>query len=247
MLSSRTSNTLSEFVIQDDEAAQQQPADVVADAGELKVESIDNSKKSEEHLLQLAVIYDKVEIVKQLLKRKRQVTLQDKDGRTLLHYAAWFGEENIVAECVSNPDINVNLTDEAGQSALHHAAFHGNEKAVAVLLSHKETDVNLCDNEGKSPLRLGVFFADVVAQLLKHNTIDVNIQDEAGKSPLHYAVEANLGKSVAQLLTHESIKINLADKKGWTPFSIGRRLQEWPCRQRIIARQKSAGQFQTNK
>jgi ankyrin repeat protein len=208
MAASRTED-LDEIIIQDDNP-------IVVET----LKEQDKIKESEERLLKRAAVYQKDKYVAGLLQRKHDVNQLDVDGRTLLHYAAWFGEVEILSDLLKQDGIQVNLTDERGQSALHHAAFHGNADAVAILLKHKDIEVNSLDKERNPPLRLGICFAEVVAELLNHADVNVNLQDELGRAPLHYAAQYNVGKSVEALLSHRDIKVNLMDLKGWTPFGL---------------------------
>lgn len=174
----------------------------------------------DEHIIQLAELYQKADVVRELLKRRHMANLPDKDGRTLLHYAAWFGEADLIAELLANDDIQVNLPDERGQTPLHLASFHGRAAAVAQLLKHNGVDVNLVDRDGKAPLRLGVFSPDVVAEFIRHEDVNVNQQEQDGRTPLHHAVELDMYKSVAELLKHKETQVNLSDTNGWTPIAL---------------------------
>jgi ankyrin repeat protein len=215
-MSATRSSVQDEFVIEQDNA----PVVMQEAVEPIEAINLDKSSEYEDRLLQRAEVFHKAEVVAGLFKHKRQINLQDKDGRTLLHYAAWFGEPELINYLLKQEGIQVNLTDERGLTALHHAAFHGNAATLAELLKHKEIDVNQLDKEGKAPLRLGICCADVVAELMKHEDVNVNLQDEFGKTPLHYAAEFDMGKSVAELLAHKDIKINLTDNKGWTPLAL---------------------------
>ena len=74
------------------------------------------------HLVQHASRFQKAEIVRELLKNRDQVNLQDKDKRALVHYAAWFGEVSPFENYAGRFLVNLLI---ARPDSLHFAAFHG--------------------------------------------------------------------------------------------------------------------------
>jgi len=178
--------------------------------------------ESQLRILNTAIRYGKGDVVSELLKRKDQINLQDKFLRTLLHYAAWFGEIVFAAELLKQAEILINVQDSEGKTPLHLAAHPRSTDVVVALLQRKNIQVNLQDKEGKTPLHSAVITNNVavVAELIKHAEIQVNVFDANGKTPLHYAAENGLDNVVAELLKHKDIQVNLEDKKKNTPLAM---------------------------
>ncbi len=200
-----------------------EPSAPVADEKTPENSQLKDLYESQIRILNTAIRYGKGDVVAELLKRKDQINLQDKYRRTLLHYAAWFGEIIFAAELLKKPEIMVNVVDCDGKTALHFCAHHRSTDVATALLTRKNIQVNLTDKEEKTPLHCAVLTNNlpVVNELIKHAEIQVNAFDIFGKTPLHYAVEKGFDQIVAALLTHKDIQVNLEDKKGkTTPLSM---------------------------
>ena len=74
----------------------------------------------------------------------------ERDGRTLLHYAARNGDKEI-AEILIAEGADVNAKNDNGQTSLHFAAI-GGYMEIAKLLINNGADVNAKDRYGKTPL-----------------------------------------------------------------------------------------------
>jgi ankyrin repeat protein len=133
-----------------------------------------------------------------LLKSNPKLILsKDHDGWTLLHWAAYEGDKNLVQFLLAN-GADVNAQDfQFRWAPLHYAAEEGH-KDVAELLLASKADINLKTKAGATPLHWAVAHMDVV-ELLLYNDASVNAKDNAGKTPLHYAA-LNGYKDVMQLL-----------------------------------------------
>jgi ankyrin repeat protein len=97
--------------------------------------------------------------------------LQEEDGSTPLHMAAWKGNAEVVAlllEAGAGVDAQ-SQNGHYGGTALH-AAAHGNHKEVAELLIACGADVSATSCNGRTPLaETDVHKATAVAKLLKQH------------------------------------------------------------------------------
>jgi|GEM_PF-4281109 len=78
---------------------------------------------------------------------KLSCTFHDKQGRTLLHWAAFYGFLPVVEFLVKN-DAEINRGDEGGWTPLHYAAVQGYADVVRYLVQ-KGADVKACTKEEK--------------------------------------------------------------------------------------------------
>ena len=63
------------------------------------------------------------------------INAKDVDGRTALHWAAWYGYTEAVKLLLA-VGADVNAKDDLGRTALHWAAWHGCTEVVALLKAH---------------------------------------------------------------------------------------------------------------
>lgn len=93
---------------------------------------------------------DNPELIIAQLKDLDCANLRDRDGRTLLINAAFYGCYEIVKYLV-NCDMDINATDNRGLSALH-AAVQENHIEIVELLLQKGANVNIQNAFGNTPL-----------------------------------------------------------------------------------------------
>ena len=161
------------------------------------------------------------EVVKQLLECGANVDAQDKNGKSVLHFAVENGCSVIIEHVLKHcPDVN----NKSNRSALN-VAVHGNGreygKIVENLLQYGFTvspeDVNNCEL-----LRVAVEkgYVKIVEELLKYGT-DVNklYQSTYGRyyMPLHFATK-NEQEEVAKLLISYGADVKALDETGKPPI-----------------------------
>jgi ankyrin repeat protein len=157
-------------------------------------------------------------------------------GRSPLHFAAAWGDVNLLRIFLHYSTIGVNLPDKHGWTALHWAAAEGQKDVVQVLLHHSDIDINSLDRGGGtpvchaldslvSPARLDANFKmwhrDVIRMLVQDCRIaHVNPKTTYGqRTLLHVAAERRYDDIVTFLLRHPGIDVNASDPEGQTPLS----------------------------
>ncbi len=185
------------------------------------------------------------EVARLLARPGVDLTIRDKDGRTVLH--------NLVPELVKLPDsekarlydciglvlakgADVNAGDNYGNSPLADAVKLGDVKTVEFLLKNG-ANVDARDNDGKTPLH--EFFSvsgpiyirhinrevDLtqieaqIAEMLVRNGADVNAVDRQGRTALAMAVSFGNMKAVEFLLKNGG-NVNARDNDGKTPLHL---------------------------
>ena len=106
--------------------------------------------------------------------RESRLNLVDEKGRNAVHWAARYGQAEVVDWLIKNCHADVNLRDKDGLTPLHHAALYGNERVVKKLMElDPRPDVNRRDKRGVTPLFVAVESGhDGVAVLLLKNEAD---------------------------------------------------------------------------
>lgn len=142
------------------------------------------------------------DICEMLIAHGADISSQDTNGATPLHWAATVGNKTIVEILVSH-SANVNALDFSNKTPLFEAARLHHLEIVNFLLSHG-AEVNLVDTQGITPLLSACSKArgeEIIKALVLHGA-DVNIRDSRGFTPLHIAVAQNNKELVEFLLTH---------------------------------------------
>jgi ankyrin repeat protein len=165
----------------------------------------------------------KVNVVERLLAAGAAVNVQDGDGDTPLHVAAW--EENVeVVKRLLSAGAAVNIQSRYGETPLHEAAKEGHIEVVKRLLSagaavHIQEDIN-----GDTPLHKAASrgHIEVVKRLLSAGAA-VNVQDDQDKTPLHEAIPEYdaVRKGHVEVVKHllsAGADVNIQNDYGDTPL-----------------------------
>lgn len=146
------------------------------------------------------------------LVEAKDVDAVDKEGRTLLMFAAYYGKPLIVKRLLEKKAL-VNAQDQNLITVLHFAAFNGDLDSVQQLIAAGAL-VNVQDNQGLTPLHVaqGAFNNDVVDHLLQQGADKNNLKDSEKINKLMFNKE-NLEKVSVE-------KILVALQKGFDVFEV---------------------------
>ena len=141
------------------------------------------------------------EIALTLIAFKADVTAQDNEGGTALHYAVSEGNQAKLVEALLKAQADVNVQNKRGETPLHVAA------------QRKVVDYDEDAKVAKERLK--------VAKLLLKKA-DLRLVDEQGRTSLHHAVEAD-NYSLVKLLAKNTPSV--PDHKGQTPLLLANSLK----------------------
>lgn len=161
-----------------------------------------------------------LEKVKALLKdHPNLVFTKDSDGRTALHFASYYGHNDVVELLLTNK-AEIDAKDDNGRTALHYASATGHKNTAELLLANG-AELDLKDTEnGDTPLHLAAIgdHKDVVILLLA-NKADVNAIDNDGDTPLHKAALKG-DQELAALLLANKANPTAKTNKGYTGLHV---------------------------
>ncbi|SPR08170.1 ankyrin repeat-containing protein 13 [Orientia tsutsugamushi] len=164
--------------------------------------------------LHTSVEHKQEEITKLLLERNANVTLQDKDGNTPLHFAARNHDFKMTEILLSHGNAIVDMQNNKEQTSLHLASTRPHTYQGASALLSKESlsiaqallthgaNVNLEDEDGNTALHYATnhFHHKEITEILLNHGANVNAQNNVGDTALHRAAKSGLGPTVLCLL-----------------------------------------------
>ncbi|XP_061179350.1 serine/threonine-protein phosphatase 6 regulatory ankyrin repeat subunit A-like [Saccostrea echinata] len=148
----------------------------------------------------------------------KNVSKRDQIGRTLLHHAAYGGNEQIFHDLLHY--IELNEADKIGRTALHIAARRGNTNIVKYILtcksSSKDELLHAKDKNGLNPFCYAALAGHVsTIEIFKEEGFDVvNYQTKYGETLAHLAC---IGNS-EEILEMSFAVIQKKNKMDWKPL-----------------------------
>lgn len=166
-----------------------------------------------------------VDVVKILLQYYPHIFLHDKDelGRTILHVAAWSGQEELVRMLKRDHEqkVQVNAKAKGDVTPLHLASYAGHGAVVELLLSWWEANLDAHSTEKLTALHMAADggHAEVVRMLLNGCRLRdaarvaafINSRDCLWRTPLHYGCRNGHIAVVRQLLAEPEVNVNALD------------------------------------
>ena len=147
------------------------------------------------------------------------INCQDEEGNSVLHYAAFKGNYDIVVELIEN-GANIYMRNFMGLSVMHMSA-QGDRPNLLVYFKEKfNMDITDCDYAGNTPLHWACYTtAENALNFLLCWMTNVNVQDKKGQTPLHISIHTFRPKIIKKLLM-KGADINLKDNSGQSVLSI---------------------------
>lgn len=174
-----------------------------------------------------------------LIKKNRHVKIAaacTMTGETLLHFAAGWGNINVVKVLLKV--IEINSFTEDGEVPLHFAVENEDEAMVKLLLQNFALTGCSRKSDGKTPLDLAFdkMNVNIIAALWTENSKAQCLQP--GETPLHILVRSGNDEKVGEfLLLRSSININAVNfKHGITALHIAISLGSVDIVKRLLAR-----------
>ena len=167
----------------------------------------------------LAIMNNKSDSMKLLVSSGADVNYIAKNGDTILHYAAFGGNTDLLYYIMFVSPLRrdiINCKNLHGETPLFEAVKGNNIEAVKVFIMHG-ADANHKNENNETPL----FSSDLknikIAKLLIESGADFRHQDNKGRTPLFAAAEGN-SVDYASFLIDKGLNVNHEDNSKRTPL-----------------------------
>ena len=161
------------------------------------------------YLIQYAIIFNKIEIVKLLLRKESKLDIIDSDGKTLLFIPIKYNFLDILNILLIKNKLYIgesiiNIKDNNGFTPLHYSILNSNINALKIILKFKP-NINIKDNNGNNPLHYAIIKNNIsIVKLLINTDININSRNNNGETPLHIACNYQLFDIVNILLKNKA-------------------------------------------
>lgn len=189
----------------------------------IKEMSQEVEKKGEETLETFEKLKDDVAVgdtqtIIEQLKKNPHIHRTDDKGKTLLHYASYFGQLEIVKILLSM-EYKIESIDNDGNTPLILASEAGRDDVVKFLIS-QGANIETQNDDGWRPLHQSASNGHLeISKILIENKADINVKNKDGETPLHRAIIEG-HKKIVELLTDKECLINDKDNNDWTPLHL---------------------------
>ena len=139
-----------------------------------------------------------------------------------LHWACFFGVNEIVAGLVEMKSYDINQRDLAGNTPLVWAAKNGHEGVVKILLGRGDINPNKLGCSDRTPLWCAASngHEGVVKMILGRNNVNPNKPDNHRQTPLQVAARNGHEEVVKILLGRDDVNPDEPDNHRQTPLQV---------------------------
>ncbi|KAF4983898.1 hypothetical protein FZEAL_774 [Fusarium zealandicum] len=203
---------------------------VVKKAGQVTLEIQDAQKGTPLHL---AALRGHSTVLKQLIKKGADTSIQAAGGQTALHFAILqdhAGAQKVLIE--HNPEL-VSVLNDMLQTPLFSAVLSGSPSSLKLLFD-KGADARVQDYLDSSLLHYGAIMGkSSLFQLLLERGADINAQNADACTPLHIAILENQ-TSIVRLLLNQGARADVTDNIGRTALHVASLTGNKTCVQRLL-------------
>ncbi|KAG7969840.1 hypothetical protein I3843_07G052900, partial [Carya illinoinensis] len=189
-------------------------------------ESINCGGRNHMNVLHVAIIRIGANFLLEVIQKKPNLASEaDAFGWTPLHYAAYYGREQVMELLLQYAGSSeFHKKDKEGMSALHIAAERGHLKIVKKVVSKFPSTYELLDNRGRTPLHVAAESGKSLPMLLYlfSNAPDdlINKRDNRGNTLLHLAAVNARFWTLAGLASDRRVDRGAINKEGLSCLEI---------------------------
>lgn len=171
---------------------------------------------SQNYLLQYAILYNKVEIVKLLIEKKAKTDIYDYDGRNILYNPIKFNYFDIVNELLNTESKNIGITisempDNKGYYPIHYAIIFGNINMINIFDKYNKY-FNQLDKNNNTCLHFAVKTKNLeIFKIILKKSFEINFQNLQGESIVHLICNYNQESMLKEVIQLKNLNVNIQD------------------------------------
>ncbi|XP_068753853.1 E3 ubiquitin-protein ligase MIB2-like [Montipora capricornis] len=176
--------------------------------------------RSDKTALQIASHQGFTSVVELLVQMGANVNLQDSEGDTALHYAA-FGNQPLTAAALLKGGADGNKRNKNKCSPLHVAVNKGYSEVVKTLLSYS-CNANAQDSYGDTVLHDAIAkdFSEIVELLVNFDGVDLSVKNKRGFNCLHHAALKGNARAVSLIVEKSPDLLNIVKEDGFSALHL---------------------------
>lgn len=217
---------------------------------ETDTQNIDKQDNNGYNILHLAIRYDFIDIIKDILRTKININSITNDGETVLHMACNKQHNDTIKLLLEHKSINVNIQDRTNEYAIIHIiCISGNLQIFKLLLDKDNVNINLQDYYGNTPLHYLLHYEhyECIEYLFSHprkTLINLNVYNVQNKFPIHILLGMYNKKNYDVLNRDiigyiiENSSLNYKNNDGDTPLHLLCKYNLWYLYKGILSKKK---------
>jgi ankyrin repeat protein len=168
-----------------------------------------------EYLLNYAIIYNNLDIIKLLIERGAKIDILDNEEHSILYGCIKYGYYDLIKYFIekNNTIIGINILDikdKLHKIPLHYAIQKKNKDTIKLLLENG-SNTNIQDHNGYNALHLAIFTRDIeICKIIIKYIGNINAKCNTGETALHLSTNLRLFE-ISKLLIDNNININITD------------------------------------
>lgn len=167
------------------------------------------------YFLTYAILYNRPEIVANLIKIGARIDITDSEDRCIIYNAIKYNYTEIIDILLKTNLENIGVSlfdirDKNANVAIHYAIIFNNYDTLQKILDFGASP-NVANNDGFNSLHLAVYTRSLKAcELIINYNIDINSRCKSGETVLHIACNLQL-IDIVKLLLNNGINVNIQD------------------------------------
>jgi ankyrin repeat protein len=192
-----------------------------------KNENIDLNIKDEHqnYLINYAIIYNRIDVLNEIFKKRIRLDVKDTDGRTILYFPIKLNYLNVLEKLLMFDKNQVGISileikDNNGYSALHYSIIFDNFDAFQLLYKN-DSNIESIDKFGNNSLGVAIEYKRIkFIEFLISKNVNLNHVNKTGETPIILALLKKQIK-IIEILLETSLNLNIAETQNKiTPLII---------------------------
>ena len=181
--------------------------------------------KNNETILQIALNYQNIEMVKIFIEKNINLNNQEKEyGLSALHQSVLNNFES-VTDTIINKGGNINIQDYYGNTSLMFAINDNFIEQIKIIISYENVNYNLTNLNGDTALHIllnninkYINYEKIIEKLIENT--DLNNQDNNGNTCLHYIIKSEILERFSHIIVKKLLNIFIKNNEDESCYDL---------------------------